>query len=269
MLNLFSSTRQIRSMFARSVAAASLGLTMLMAQTGHAGLIETFENAGVTSSSVKNIDVVNFNDLKDMYYSEQIFKFSSLTVTYKGDFHVQTADQYGGAQDPNDAGKDTNYIGVHSGEKVVMELSVPQAYFGIWYSAADKLNDLSFYRGDQLLASIKGTGPVLSSLSDNYKGNPTKEFDGQNKGENYVFINFSAQTKDDMFDKIVLSNAMGGTIFESDNHTFSADIQDPPPGNSVVPEPSSMFLLGIGVIGLMVNAIRRRRDESTTPECNQ
>jgi hypothetical protein len=243
----------------RSIGIAAIGFSILVADTAQAGIIESIEAPGVTHSSVKNTEVVNFNGLPTGNTSFDQFTFLNLTVSYSGSFFVLPPGQYGGAQDPNATAKDTNYLGVQSGEKVTMTLSAPQAYFGLWYSAADKLNDLAFYNGDKLLASITGTGPVLNSLPTSYNGNPTSEFKGQNAREKYVFINFSAKSSSDMFDKIVLSNAKGGTIFESDNHTFSADVQTAVPGTTVVPELPSVSLLGLGAICLAINAYRLRR----------
>ena len=167
------------------------------------------------------------------------------------------------------APKGTNYLGVTRSDSVTISLSTPQAYFGIWYSAADKFNDLSFYRGTTLLASVTGTGPVLSVLPSSYNGNPTAAFHGQDSNEKFVFIDFSAQTTDDMFDKIVLSNGGGTTIFESDNHTFSAAIQNPPPGMSAVPEPNTFALIGVGGLGVAIHELFRRcRRKSSSSQCS-
>lgn len=244
----------------RLLHCTAMGLSLLAATAAHAGLIETFEAPGVTQSSVSNTQVVDFNDMTLGYRSSATVQLSSLTVTYSGDFFIMTADQYGGAADLSDPTKGTNYLGVGSGQSVTMTLSTPQAYFGIWFSAADQFNNIDFYRGNTLLSSVAGTGPVLSSLSSSYNGNPTAAFHGQDSGEKFVFIDFSAQSAADMFDKIVLSNGNGGTIFESDNHTFSAAIQNPSPGMSNVPEPNTLSLIGLGGLSLAVHAsVRRRR----------
>lgn len=252
-----------RNRFTCSLRFAMLGLSLLIANTSRAGLIETFEAAGVTQSTVSNTEVINFNNLAKGSYTSQIFQFPNLTVTYSGSFSILGADKYGGAADPSAPSKGTNYLAVSGGKSVTMTLSTPQAYFGIWYSAADQLNDLSFYRGSTLLASVTGTGPVLSALPSSYNGNPTAAFHGQNSGEKYVFIDFSAQATSDMFDKIVLSNRSGGTIFESDNHTFAAAIQNPPPGMSAVPEPNTFALLALGGLGIATHSCLRRRQKCT------
>ena len=228
----------------RFLATVAAGISMIAANVASAGIIETFEAPGVTSSTVKNTETVDFNKLTTGSMKSETVTFSNLTVTYSanstGNLYIQPADQYGGAPSLTNPAVDTNYLGVHAGDSVTMTLSTPQAYFGLWFSAADQYNDLSFYNGDKLLATIMGTGPVLSALNSSYKGNPTTQFKGKDASENFVFIDFSAQTADDLFNKIVLSNGSGGkTIFESDNHTFSADILLLPasvaePGESVL-----------------------------------
>lgn len=243
----------------RAIRFALVGVSLFAARSVEAGVIESFEGPGVTSSTVPNVEIVDFNSLSTGYKSSEEFVLPNLTVTYTGDFFILQADKFGGAPDSGDLSKDTNYLGVKSGNQVTMTLSTPQAYFGLWFSAADKLNDLAFYSGNRLIASITGTGPVLGALTAAYKGNPTQQFNGQDSSENFVFINFTAQTNADKFDRIVLSNANGGTIFESDNHTFAAEIPDTIPGTSVVAEPSSVALLGVGAACVAAAAYRRRR----------
>jgi len=156
----------------RLLNCTAMGLSILASTATHAGLIETFEASGVTRCSVSNTQVVDFNDMSLGYTSSATVQLSSLTITYSGDVFTVAADQYGGAPDLSDPTKDMNYLGVGSGQSVTMTLSTPQPYFGIWFSAADQFNNIDFYHGNTLLSSVAGTGPVLSSLSSSYNGNP-------------------------------------------------------------------------------------------------
>ena len=142
-----------------------------------------------------------------------------------------------------------------------MKLSESQAYFGLWISASDKFNQIAFFNGDKQVGSLTGASDLLTALPKEYLGNPTPDFLGKDgpddvpRPENFVFVNFYAETKEDEFNRIVLSNAPdGGTAFESDNFTFSVDLQAP----SAVPEPSSFALLGLGGLGLAISTYRRR-----------
>ena len=225
----------VRSIFvkirSRFVKLATVGLSLFATRSSHAGLIETIEEAGRQTSSAKNVATIDFNDAPTGYHSIETFKSGSLSVTYNGDQYINPANQYGGAFDPS-TGKDSNYFAVKSGD-VTLNLSGPQAYFGFWFSAADKFNQVAFYNGDKEIGALTGTGDLLASLSKSYDGNPTEQFLGNDSGEKFAFINFYAQTQEDEFNKIVLTNTPGSdTIFESDNHTFSDTLQAPTSGGT-------------------------------------
>ncbi|MEI8022267.1 MAG: hypothetical protein WCH39_28915, partial [Schlesneria sp.] len=232
-----------------AVKSTAVAVLLLAAQSAHAGLIETVEAAGIQTTTASNSTTIDFNKLSTGYSNSLAVNVTStLTATYSGNFSINAAGQYGGAVDPS-TGKDTNYFAVTSGD-VTLALSSAQAYFGLWISAADKFNQIAFYNGSTEIAALTGTGSFLSALPSTYNGNPTADFKGQDSGEKFVFVNFYAQTAQDEFDKIVLTNTPGsGTIFESDNHTFSTTLQAPISGGtnlqgpSSVPEPSSFALV--------------------------
>ncbi|WP_397570204.1 PEP-CTERM sorting domain-containing protein [Schlesneria sp. T3-172] len=250
----------------RKVLAIAFAAVSLTFQSTEAGLVHTYEAAGVQTSSAVNTTTINFDSANPGYHGSQTFNLpGDLTATYTNNQFNNTANQYGGA------GGNGQYLNVTDQFPVTLTLTktsdpsqnAPQAYFGMWISAADAANKIEFFLGNTLVDTFTATASYLSSLSPAYYGNPNAPFLGANPSEPYVFVNFYSTDAGNVFDKIVFTNIYPnplGSSFESDNHTFSTTIQ--PPAN--VPEPSSFALLGLGGIGIAVGAYRRRRSLGLT-----
>jgi hypothetical protein len=262
----FSAASNFASKGTRLARLAAVGLLLLISRSTHAGIIESFEKAGQQTSYATNTSVIDFNiwtaNNNTPYDDSKASSINAgeLKAAFTGAFYIHTPNINGGAVDPT-TGKDTNYFAVHSGDAATVVLSSPQAYFGLWVSSADGLNQITFYNGDKVIGSTINIFKSLSTLPSIYNGDPTPQFKGADPSEKYAFVNFSAQTAADKFNKVVLSNLPGGSIFESDNFTFSTTLQSP----SSVPEPSSLALLGLGVCGLTINAYLRTRNSITKP----
>jgi hypothetical protein len=215
------------------------GLFLFLAQAAQATLVVTVEAPGVQTSSALNATTIDFNSVSTGYKGLQTFLLPGpSTVTYVGNQFVIPADQYGGA------GGVGNYLSIQANNSVTLSLSTPQAYFGMWLSAADSANQIEFFNGSQMVGSFSATGPLMSSLPATYLGNPNSQFLGDDPTEKFAFVNFYAPGVSDMFNEIVFTNLPGGTNFESDNHTFSTTLQAP----SAVPEPSSLVFCTSGMI---------------------
>jgi hypothetical protein len=81
-----------------------------------------------------------------------------------------------------------------------------------------------------------------------YYGNPNSAFKGQNSSEPYAFINF--YSVGGTFDQVQFTN-IGGTGFESDNHTIATSYKSITGNIVTVAVPESSSVLGVFVIGFV------------------
>ena len=115
-----------------------------------------------------------------------------------------------------------------------------QTYFGMYWGSIDAYNEVRFYKGLNLVASMNGAQISASNYIDGSAAanNPS------------AYVNFFF-TGGDTYDRVVLVSSQ--YAFESDNHAFGTA--------APVPEPSewAMMIAGLGIVGLIA---RKRRQHA-------
>lgn len=153
-----------------------------------------------------------------------------------GDFQIvsgSVSGQY--AQPANTTGPYLTVPNPVSNGSATFGLGTQADYFGMYWGSIDDYNTISFFNGGSLVGSFTGSDLPPPALDD---GNQTSW-----RSNMFVsFLFFGGET----FDSIRLTST--NFAFETDNHTFRA---------VSVPEPGTLALLGMGLIG--VAAARRRR----------
>lgn len=195
----------------------------LLVPSAHAGVIYSYENAGVLTSQVAGATTIDFNDGTCGAYAHCSGHSGLVTGSVSGRY----ATPFGIAD---------RYMTVANGS-ASLALGRSYDYFGLYWGSIDTYNYLSFYLDGRLIDTFSGSDlpPLVAD------GNQTAW--SSNRYLNFFF------TDGDLFDRVVVRS--DGYAFESDNHAVAA---------VSVPEPGTLALLAAGLLGIGVG--RRRRSDA-------
>ncbi len=257
-----------------------VGAAFVTAQSLNASLVVTYaESPTAVNSTISHTAVINFDTVATSgagKYTDVTWTDSTLgTIGNIDQVYMQNANQYGGANYtpgstpsgyyPVASTPPSGVGGSHATTPITLTFNTPSAYFGLWWSAGDPGNILTFYDGSTQIAQYKTQG-LPGLLPSTYHGNPVdKRADG---AEPFAFLNFYA-LEGAQFTKVVLSNT-STSGFESDNWTvrtaaygtYAGENPAQLPGVVIetagVPEPSTTAALGLSAL-LMTGVLTRRR----------
>ena len=231
------------------ILAATLALAASSAQ---AAILVTYEAPGVqnTTAAFDYVGVETFESrtLGFTTFQSDFGTAGLITGDYTGQLRVDDANQFGSA---GGVGK---HAAALTGQSYSIDLATTDPkginYFGYWLSALDSRNFLEVYKGGNLVFTFD-PATVLAAIGNKpaYFCNPNPPAN-RNCGEPYAFVNIFSQG--DTFDRVVIRQAAGGAIYESDNHTVGYYTDE---SGTPLPAPGALALTGLGLAAV---ALRRR-----------
>jgi len=209
-------------------------------------MLVTVEPVGVYNSTLNNVSVDSFSGYAipaagtTVDYKNQTWMNGKTPIGIIDHFSLEANNLDGGT--PN-----TSVIPFQSTlhySTTTLSLNSPSSYFGLYWSAADRYNNLSFYNGNQLVGTVS-TASLMSLLPKSYFGNPDPVFAHKDTSEDFAFVNFFASSSE-TFNKVVFQNT-GTSGFESQDWTVRVGAYNPQLDGVIPGTPVAAFTTQNGV----------------------